>query len=87
VDRDVIEAFGLTSLLEMLKVHLNRGFLTTLAERWYNDTNTFHLVMGKIKITTKDVYCILRVPVIGVIVTYNSREVGGIDSLRRIFVD
>lgn len=87
VDRDIIEACGLTSLIEMLEVCLNRGLLTVLAERWHSDMNTFHLPTGEVTVTPEDVYRIMRIPVMGEIVQFDTREVGGIDALRRIFHD
>lgn len=86
-DRDVIEACGLRSLLDMPEVRLNRALLTALAERWHSDTNTFHLPNGGITVIPEDIYCILRIPVMREIVVFDSREVGGTDALRRIFRD
>lgn len=86
-DRDIIEAFGLTSLLEMPEVRLNRALLTTLAERWHSDTNTFHLPTREITVTPEDVYRILRIPVMGEIASFNVQKAGGTDALRRIFGD
>lgn len=61
--------------------------LTTLAERWHSNHNTFHIATREMTVTPKDVYRILRIPVVGDIMTYDHIEQGGIDALHQIFHD
>lgn len=83
-DRDIIERCGLSSLLEMPRFIVNRGLLTTLAEMWHSDTNTFHLATGEITVTLEDCYQILWIPVVGALLPYEQTEEGGTEALRRI---
>lgn len=78
---------GLSSLIEMPQYTINRDLLTTLAERWHSEHNTFHLPTGEITVTPEDVYLILRILVIGHIVYYDLYEQGDTDAVRRVFHD
>lgn len=58
-----------------------------LAKKWHSDHNTFHLPTDEMTVTSKDVYRILRIPIVGDNVFYDLTEQGGTNSLRRIFHD
>jgi hypothetical protein len=77
----------LTSFLEIIEVHINRGLLIELTKRWHSDTNTFHVATREIIVNPEDIYCILRILVMGTIIIHETKEVGGIDALRWIFRD
>lgn len=68
-DREVIAVCGLSHILSMPCYPKIKALLTTLAERWHSDHNKFHLPTGEITVTTEDVYQILRIPIIGELVT------------------
>lgn len=86
-DLDVIERYGLSSLLDMPQFIVNRGLLTVLTERWHGDMNTFHFATGEMTVTLEDCYRILRIPVAGALLSYEQTEEGGTKALRRIFHD
>ncbi|PNX70944.1 IMP dehydrogenase/GMP reductase related, partial [Trifolium pratense] len=44
---------------------IDHGVLTAFAERWYSETNTFHLPIGEVGITLDDVQCLLHLPIEG----------------------
>lgn len=71
----------------MPQISINRGLLTTLAERWHNEHNTFHFPTGEMTVTLEDVYRILWIPIVRELVLYDSTEQGGTDALRRVFED
>lgn len=73
-DVEIISHYGLTSLLDIPQYRINKGLLTALVERWHSDHNTFHLPTGEMTVTPEDVYCILRIPVMGEIVVYDKIE-------------
>lgn len=83
-----IGACGLGSLLTIPQgIRVNRGLLNVLVERWHSDHNTFHLPTGEMTMTPEDVYRILRILVVGALVVYDHKEIGGIEALRRICGD
>lgn len=84
-DLDIIERCGLTSLLDMPRFSVNRGLLTALAERWHNDTNTFHFATSEMTVTPEDCYRILCIPVVGSLLPYEQSEKGGTEELCHIF--
>ena len=53
-----ISSTGLQWVIWMPHIRVNHGFFTTLAKRWYNEHNTFHLPIGEASITLEDVFCI-----------------------------
>lgn len=69
----------------MPHIRLNRGLLMTLAEQWHSDHNTFHLPTSEMTVMPEDVWRILRIPFVGEIVVHDSEEVGGVESMRRVF--
>lgn len=52
----VIAQCGLSSLIDMPQIRINRGLLIALAERWHSEYNTFHLATGEMIVTLEDVY-------------------------------
>lgn len=58
-----------------------------LAKRWHSDHNTFHLAMEEMTVTAKDVFHILRIPMMGEIVVYDKIEQGGTTALQRLCRD
>lgn len=47
------------------KIWVNCELLTSLAERWHFEHNTFHLPIGEMTVTLEDIWQILHVPVMG----------------------
>lgn len=86
-DRAHIDLCSFGHLLHMLDIHVNHGVLTALAERFHSKHNTFHLLVGEMTITPKDVYQILRITFAGNKVNYDSAQWLGILALRWIFHD
>lgn len=80
-DLAVIEAYSLIHLLHMPPYQKNRALLIALADRWHNEHNTFHLLMGEIIVTLEDIYRILRILITGELVEYGVEEAGGTDAL------
>lgn len=56
----------------MLDIHVNHDMLTDLVEHFHSEHNTFHLLVGEMTITPKDIYRILRIPFVGDKVDYDS---------------
>lgn len=73
-DLDMIGRCGLTSLIDIPQYRINRGLLTALAKRRHSDHNTFHLATREMEVTLEDVYCILKIPVVGELVMYDQTE-------------
>lgn len=71
----------------MFEIMHNKGLLTTLAERWHNEHNTFHLPTGEISVTLEDVYRILHIPVTGELVQYDYQDQVGIEACKVVFAD
>ena len=57
-----IERLGLSSLCQILVVLVNHGLLIALVEHFHLEMNTFHLPMGEMTITPKDIWRILGIP-------------------------
>ena len=66
---DIIKAVGLEGLLRQPGRELDHGLITTLVERWWPETHTFHMPHDEITITLQDVEVILRLPVDGNAIT------------------
>lgn len=81
-ERDIIERCGLSSLLDMPRYTINRGSLTSLADRWHNDTNTFYLAIGEMMVTPEDCYSILWIPMVEDFLPYEQTGEGGTKALR-----
>jgi len=43
----------------------NHGLVCAMAERWHQETSSFHLPVGEMTITLYDVACLLGIPVAG----------------------
>ncbi|XP_059076277.1 protein MAIN-LIKE 1-like [Cryptomeria japonica] len=82
-----IDACSLRHLLYMPDIMHNRGLLTTLAERWHNEYNTFHLPTGEISITLEDVYRILHIHFTGELVQYDYHDLRSIEACKEVFGD
>ena len=51
---------GLLPLCNICYEIVDKGIICGFVERWYRDTNTFHLPFGEISITLDDVSCLLH---------------------------
>lgn len=56
----------------MPNIHVNHGMLTALVEHFHFEHNTFHLSIGEMTITPKDIYKILRILFVGDKLDYDS---------------
>lgn len=56
---------GLGNLHLTMFKHLDRTLISAFIERWYPETNTFHLPCGEMTITPRDVTHILGLPMVG----------------------
>lgn len=66
----IVQNSGLAPLVRASYEQIDRKLLTAFAERWYSDTNTFHLPVGELTVTLDDVSCLLHVPVSGKIIQW-----------------
>jgi len=64
----LFEDISLSHLVFVDYIYHDRDMLTTLMERWDPNSNTFHLPIGEIIVTLKDVYRITRLPIRGKLV-------------------
>lgn len=87
VERDHIDRCDLSSLLDIPRSLINWGLLIALAERWHSEHNTFHLPMGEMRVTPKDVYQIFCIPLMGELVYYDLSKQGGTNVLCLVFED
>ncbi|MCL7034271.1 hypothetical protein MKW94_022542 [Papaver nudicaule] len=63
--QDKVHASGLSSLARFPYKHVSRPLISAFVERWYPETNTFHLPFGEMTITLDDVKQILNISVRG----------------------
>jgi len=68
----IVENSGLLPLCRIAYEVLDKGLITTFVERWYQDTNSFHLPVGEMTITLDDVSSILHLPIVGQFPTYDA---------------
>lgn len=45
--------------------------MTTLCERWHNETSSFHLSIGEVTVNLEDVWCIMHLSIHGDRVIYD----------------
>ena len=62
---DSVDASGLRPLLLSGYKSISHGLVCVMAERWHQETNSFHLLVGEMTITLDDVACLLGIPVAG----------------------
>lgn len=82
-----IDLCRLTHLLQLLDIHVNHGMLTTLVESFHSEHNTFHLPVGEMMITPKDIYRILCVPFSRGKVDYDATHLPGLLVVRQVSKD
>jgi len=56
---------GLRPLLLTGYDNISHGLVCAMAERWHQETSSFHLPVGKMTITLDDVACLLGIHVAG----------------------
>lgn len=59
------EATGLAHLQKCMFPNVNMPLISAFVERWYPETNSFHLPFGEMTITLHDVWYLLQIPVAG----------------------
>lgn len=64
--RDKVKATGLTYVIENSYRLVNRALVSSLVERWYPETTTFHLPFGEATITLDDVANLTGLPIKGI---------------------
>lgn len=60
-----IDAFDLASLVTTTYEFVKKVVVSAFVERWYPETNTFHMSFGEMTITLDDVLYVLGIPVVG----------------------
>ena len=68
----IVENYGLLPLCRIAYEVLDKGLITAFVERWYRDTNSFHLPVREKTITLDDVSSILHLPIVGQFPTYDA---------------
>ncbi|XP_052728538.1 protein MAIN-LIKE 1-like [Vigna angularis] len=63
--RDIVNGFGLMSLVGMSYDYVDRGLLLAFVERFHFETSSFHLPVGEMTLTLDDVSSLLHLPVLG----------------------
>jgi len=54
---------GLMSRYDILYDYPNTGLILGFVERWYPETNSFHLPIGKMTISLNDVWSLIHLPI------------------------
>jgi len=62
---DPAEAFGLHDLIYTGYSSVTHAMIRALCERWYTETSSFHLPVGKMTITMDDLSNLLNLPIDG----------------------
>jgi len=62
---DPVDRSGLRLLLLSEYNNISHGLVCVMAERWHQETSSFHLPVGEMTITLDDVACLLGIPVAG----------------------
>lgn len=63
--KEVVERAGLMNLVKYTPRYVDKHLIAAFVERWYPETNSFHLPFGEMTITLDDVFHICGVPVVG----------------------
>ncbi|KAJ1406612.1 Aminotransferase-like, plant mobile domain [Sesbania bispinosa] len=61
--RDIVDDYGLASLVEVTHSFVDRSLLSAFTKRWHWKTSSFHLPVGEMTITLDDVSSLLHIPV------------------------
>ncbi|XP_017413036.1 protein MAIN-LIKE 1-like [Vigna angularis] len=80
--RDIVNGYGLISLVGISYDYVDRGLLLPFVERFHFETSSFHLPVGEMTVTLDDVSSLLHLPVLGQLC--NLEEVDFEDSRRAI---
>ncbi|RHN49885.1 putative protein-serine/threonine phosphatase [Medicago truncatula] len=62
---DPVDTSGLRPLLLTGYESISHGLVCALAERWHEETSSFHLPVGEMTVTLDDVACLLDIPIVG----------------------
>lgn len=62
---ELVDEAGFRYLRQIPSISLDNPLISALVERWRTETNTFHLTVGEMTITLKDVALLLGLPVEG----------------------
>ena len=68
----VVEASSLGDLLKTSYKEINNAMVTALVERWHPETSSFHLPVGEMTVTLDDVYCLLHIPIQGIMLDFDT---------------
>ncbi|XP_040866297.1 protein MAIN-LIKE 1-like [Glycine max] len=71
----LVAGTGLSPLIACSVDTSDQGLLSTLVERWHQETSSFHLPVGELTITLDDVSSLLHLPVIGDLHTFEPLHV------------
>lgn len=61
---------------------INQSLLIVLVEWWHSNTNTFHLVTGKIMLMPEDMYKILWISIVEDLLLYEHTKEGDTEALQ-----
>jgi Plant mobile domain len=79
----ILQIFCLDHLAKLETMKIDRDLITAMVERWRRETHTFHLSVGEMTITLKDVSCLWGLLINGYLITGfaddNWKEDGHID--------
>ena len=62
---DPVGRSGLRPLLLTGYENISHGLVYAMAERWHQETISFHLPVGEMTITLDEVACLLHIPIVG----------------------
>lgn len=58
--REAIRASGLYQLTHVSYPITYHNMLSALVERWHDETSSFHIYIGEMKVTLDDMFCLLH---------------------------
>jgi hypothetical protein len=61
--RDALGATGITFLRDTSYNQIDHGLISAFAERWHEETSSFHLPFGEMTVTLDDMSCLLHLPI------------------------
>ncbi|MCI64201.1 serine/threonine-protein phosphatase 7 long form-like protein, partial [Trifolium medium] len=68
--RERLTVTGLEDLTKIEYQHLDPCLISALAERWHEETSSFHMPAGEITVALDDVSCLLHLPLTGRLLDY-----------------
>jgi hypothetical protein len=69
---DGLSATSLSWLHDTSYSQIDHDRLSAFAERWHEETSSFHLPFGEMTMTLDDVSCLLHLPIDGMLLSHES---------------